>query len=475
MTIGMVPEQGPGEPAVACGPSSVVDIAASPVVARNAPCPCGSGLRFKECCGKVVLPAPSASTPQVADRMKRALALQHEERLSEAKALYQEVLDLDPDTADAVHMLGVIHLQTGNYAAALRQLRRAADLFDWRLPAVRHNLGLAIVALLARRNNAETLRLWEAYDVWRDSLALQRRDVTPLVSVAIPSYNHADYIDAAIESVLHQTYPAIELVVIDDGSSDDSAQRIRAALRRSPYPSRFRARENRGAAATINEAVALSSGEFVNVLNSDDRFAPSRLAIMVDAVARAGAAWGFSRVALIDGTGSVLPPESSPRASELCYLTDDVGARDTVGVSFLSGNSAISSGSLFFARTLLDRLGGFSDFRYNHDWDLCLRASIVAEPVFVPSPQYEYRIHDANTILESAVAAKREADTMLSRFYDRALHMESAPNPFAPVPAVWGTRFFAQAFGRGHASILPTDVLRDLADRAAELDAERSA
>jgi hypothetical protein len=130
---------------------------------------------------------------------------------------------------------------------------------------------------------------------------------------------------------------------------------------------------------------------------------------------------------------------------------------------------------LFFARSLFDRLGGFSDFRYNHDWDLCLRASIVAEPVFVPSAEYEYRIHDANTILESAVAAKREADTMLSRFYDQALKMQSAPNPFAPVPAVWGTRFFAQVLGRGHAAILPDDVLRDLVDRVAAFDDAPSA
>jgi GT2 family glycosyltransferase len=470
MNIGAVPEQGTGESGTAGAQRGGVEQPVSPGVARNAPCACGSGLRFKECCGKVVSAAPQASTPQAAYRMQRALALQHEERLTEAKTLYQEVLDLEPDVADAIHMLGVIHLQTGNYAEALQQLRRAADLFDWRLPAVRHNLGLAIVAVLARRDRTETLRLWEAYDGWRDSLRQERSEVVPRVSVVIPSYNHAEYIDAALESVFRQTYTSIELVVIDDGSSDDSVERIHASLRHSPYPFRFHVRENRGAAATINEGVALSTGDFVNVLNSDDRFTLSRLATMVDAVARVGALWGFSRVALIDGTGAALATQSSPRASELGYLTDDVGARDTVGVSFLSGNPAISSGSLFIARPLFDRLDGFSDFRYNHDWDLCLRASIVAEPVFVPSAQYEYRIHAANTILESAVAAKREADTMLRRFYGKALTTQSAPNPFAPVPAVWGTRFFAQALGRGHAAILPPDVLRDLADRVAAFD-----
>jgi glycosyltransferase involved in cell wall biosynthesis len=473
MSVGVVPEPGSGAPMAAGSGRGGADIPASPAVARNAQCPCGSGLRFKECCGKMVLPALQASQPQAVDRMQRALALQNEGQLTEAKVLYLEVLDLEPDVADAIHMLGVIHLQTGNYAEALRQLRRAADLFGWRLPAVRHNLGLAIVALLARRNYAETWRLWGDYDRRRDSLRQAARDVSPRVSVVIPSYNHADYIDAAIESVFRQTYASVELIVIDDGSTDDSVERIRTLLRRSPFPHRFHARENRGAAITLNEAVALSTGDFVNVLNSDDRFAPSRLTTMVDAVAGVGALWGFSRVALIDGGGSTLAPESSPRTAELSYLTDDVGARDTVGVSFLSGNPAISSGSLFFARPLFDRLGGFSDFRYNHDWDFCLRASLVAEPVFVPSAQYEYRIHEANTILESAIAAKHEADIMLNRFYGEALRMRSAENPFAPIPAVWGTRFFAQAFGRGHASIMPVDVLRDLAGRAAAIDEGR--
>jgi glycosyltransferase involved in cell wall biosynthesis len=210
-----------------------------------------------------------------------------------------------------------------------------------------------------------------------------RRDAAPLVSVVIPSYNHRAYVESALESIFVQTYPSIEIIVIDDGSSDDSATRIRSTLCRSPFPWHFYARENCGAAGTINEAVASSKGEFVNVLNSDDRFAPSRLMNMVDAVARSGEKWGFSRVAFMDGDGEAIGAETSPRAADLAYLTDNVSARDTVGSSFLSGNPSISSGTLFFARTLFDRIGGFRDFRYNHDWDFCLRATLIAEPVFV--------------------------------------------------------------------------------------------
>ncbi len=397
--------------------------------------------------------------------MQRALAFQQEGRLVDAAVLYGEALALAPDLPDAVHMLGVTHLQSGEYGTALRHLRRAAELFAWRLPAVRHNLGLAIAASLANRDRPELARHWQAYDRWRDAVGQTSDGTAFRVSVVIPSFNHATYVEAALESVFRQTYRDLEIVVVDDGSRDGSPERIREALRRSPFPVQFHARANRGAAATINEAVALSRGDFVNVLNSDDLFAPSRVATMVDAIARRRLAWGFSRVAFIDEQDCVLAADASPRVAELGYRADGVAARDSVGTAFLSCNPAISSGSLFFARALFDRLGGFRDLRYNHDWDFCLRASIVAEPAYVPSPEYRYRLHGANTILESAPAAKAEADAMFERFYREAMAQREAANPFAPVPAVWGTRFFELVLAAGQAALLPDAVLRTIADR----------
>jgi hypothetical protein len=209
------------------------------------------------------------------------------------------------------------------------------------------------------------------------------------------------------------------------------------------------------------------------VLNSDDRFTHSRIATMVDAIAGRGLTWGFSRITLIDEHDVEVAVAASARASELYYRADSVAARDTVGTAFLSCNPAVSSGTLFFARSLFDRLGGFSDLRYNHDWDFCLRASLVAEPAFVASSEYDYRLHGRNTILESAQAAKMEVDAMFERFYRDAVARPSASNPFAPVPAIWGARFFELALAFGHAALLPGDVLSALADRVlATLDAE---
>jgi len=431
-------------------------------LSRNALCGCGSGRRVKNCCGRL-------GGPDVTRTLEQALVLQGEHRLDEARQRYERVLQISPDLPDALHMLGVIHLQTGNVAHALVLLRRAAEAFGWAVPALAHNLGLATATAFAADGSAELFTLWERYDAYRERQRATRLRFDERVSVVVPSFNHARYVGAAIDSLRMQTRLPDEVIVIDDGSGDDSASRIRGALADFPAPTTLRVRANRGAAETINEAIAASSGDFVGVLNSDDRFAPSRLAAMIDAVACTGAEWGFSRVTCIDEQGTRIAPHRSPLADRLHYACDEVAARDSVGLAFLSGNPAVSTGNLFFSRSLYDRVGGFADLRYNHDWDFCLRAAVHAEPVFVSSAQYDYRVHGANTIVEPSSYALAEMQDMFARFYDTAVVAQAPDNPFAPLPCIWGRRFFACALTAGHATMLPPRILRDCADRASEL------
>ena len=98
----------------------------------------------------------------------------------------------------------------------------------------------------------------------------------PRISV-IPSYNHARFIEEAIDSVLNQTYPDIELIVVDDGSSDDSPAVIREALSKVPASkATLIEQENTGTAGAIARGVSESQGTLLSILNSDDRYAPER-------------------------------------------------------------------------------------------------------------------------------------------------------------------------------------------------------
>ena len=104
-------------------------------------------------------------------------------------------------------------------------------------------------------------------------------DQQPVVTVIIASYNHAPYIEQSILSVLNQTYPNIELLVVDDGSSDDSVERIRRLQEQHGFD--FRVQQNQGLTNTLNGAIARSRGSLIVPFGSDDIMLPERIATQV--------------------------------------------------------------------------------------------------------------------------------------------------------------------------------------------------
>jgi alpha-1,3-rhamnosyltransferase len=97
----------------------------------------------------------------------------------------------------------------------------------------------------------------------------------PLVTVVIPSFNHQAYVAQSIQSVFNQTYKEVELIVIDDGSSDASAKLIQKLMHADKF--KFIARKNRGLATTLNEGIKLAKGQYICFLASDDYFMSKRV------------------------------------------------------------------------------------------------------------------------------------------------------------------------------------------------------
>jgi alpha-1,3-rhamnosyltransferase len=100
----------------------------------------------------------------------------------------------------------------------------------------------------------------------------------PSVTVIIPSYNHERYVREAVESVWNQTYRAVELVVLDDGSRDGSPALLRELHERSPVPMQLVLKENEGICRTANRGIELATGDYICFLASDDRYPPTRIA-----------------------------------------------------------------------------------------------------------------------------------------------------------------------------------------------------
>lgn len=130
---------------------------------------------------------------------------------------------------------------------------------------------------------------------------------TPLVSVIIPSYNYARYIETCLNSIYDNDYPEIEVTVIDDGSSDGSFEIIQTW--RKNHPGRFRAfqvhqQENQGTCRTLNRLVSLAKGEFITALGSDDYLLPDGIRARVDALlAHPGWLAVFGDCIVTDGQG----------------------------------------------------------------------------------------------------------------------------------------------------------------------------
>ena len=97
-------------------------------------------------------------------------------------------------------------------------------------------------------------------------------------TVIIPTYNRRDLLEEAIESVLQQSYRDFELIVVDDGSTDNTAD----FLKQLPGDIRVLSQENRGPSAARNAGIAVANGEFITFLDSDDKWLPDKLAIQIE-------------------------------------------------------------------------------------------------------------------------------------------------------------------------------------------------
>jgi len=266
------------------------------------------------------------------------------------------------------------------------------------------------------------------------------REPNPLVSVVLPSYNHRRFVNNAIRSVYRQTYRPIELIIIDDGSKDGSAEAIREFLGNVPPPTgisvHFSARKNRGAPATINEGIEKASGDYIAILNSDDAYFPERIEECLAAARNRNSRLVFSYVEPIDAQDKPLEQEHRWRSWYYDGLMQELDVSPSVGFVLLTRNIAVATGNLFFQRELYDEIGPFADYRYAHDLDFIMRSLELEEPALVRRPLYWYRLHDANTINVADEAIDAELEQIYRRYFTATL-AEPPRNPVAPTFAHW--------------------------------------
>lgn len=221
----------------------------------------------------------------------------------------------------------------------------------------------------------------------------------PLLSVVIPSYNHSRFIREAVDSVLNQTYRNIELIVIDDGSSDNSMDIL---LSYNDTRIQVIAQENQGAHNAINNGLKLAKGEYLAILNSDDIYEKNRFEIMIDAMQQSPETeFMCSYIRVINTAGKDLGIKKGWRNMQSWLVPHpelSFGEQDGFKGNLIMTNFTSTTSNFLFTRKLYERIGGMRNLRFAHDWDFALRAAEVTECKLIEQPLMRYRIHESNTI-----------------------------------------------------------------------------
>jgi glycosyltransferase involved in cell wall biosynthesis len=262
----------------------------------------------------------------------------------------------------------------------------------------------------------------------------------PAITVVVPTYNRAVLLEATLRAILAQSVPVHEVIVVDDGSTDETP----SVCARQPKNVRYLRQENTGLPAFgRNRAIAEATGEWIAFCDSDDQWHPRKLEIQLAAIEATGAQWAVSGFGLIDPEGAPVPVEGlgfgrefpvfkqlkrTPADHFSRWLTKlvvntptgpvDVFAGDAFGMLF-EGNVCLTS-SAMVKRDLIARAGGYDPTFMAEDTEFFHRLSAYAPVAIVMSALLDYRVghasmmsvRDVSPFIKSALKSIDEAASL---------------------------------------------------------------
>jgi glycosyltransferase involved in cell wall biosynthesis len=221
-------------------------------------------------------------------------------------------------------------------------------------------------------------------------LQLEPLPARPLVSVLVANYNYAGYLGAALGSVLAQTYDRLEVLVCDDGSTDESCAIVESYAARDPRVKLSR-KDNGGAASALNVAYRGSQGEIVCLLDADDTFEPTKLEAVVRAFGEQRCGLLVHPLLVVDGSGAAIQRKPAFGRFESGWIADRVLAR--------GGRwSYMEASAVCMRRAVADLVFPIPEdlFRTWADAYLCSLGALLTTVGYVDETLARYRIHTAN-------------------------------------------------------------------------------
>jgi GT2 family glycosyltransferase len=262
--------------------------------------------------------------------------------------------------------------------------------------------------------------------------------MTPHVSVVVPSHNRARLLRRTLRSILAQHMTDLEVIVVDDGSTDDTQAVASAA---DPRVRVLRNETPGGVSAARNRGIAAARGEWIAFCDDDDLWSPDKIGCQLAALDRAHAQWAYVGDVNVDERLRVLSGGPPP-------------APDAV-VALLSRWNPVSSGgsNVVVRSTVLAAVGGFdSALRRTEDWDMWIRLARTGPPAWVCAPLVAYRFHEGNVVADPAEMVT-EARWLGARYRIpvdvAAMHRRAAWTALRGGRRLMAVRHYAHATARG--------------------------
>jgi len=233
-------------------------------------------------------------------------------------------------------------------------------------------------------------------------------DAAPLVSIVIPAYNHARFLADAIDSVLAQDYPRVELIVIDDGSTDETPE----ILKRYKSRAAITHQENCGQAAALNRGWESSSGAYIGYLSADDVLDPNAVARVAAALeSHPGAILAYPDFRLVDPHLATIRVVRAPEGSYRNMLVD---------LTCPPGPGAL------FRRSAFVVTGGWNpEYRQMADYEYWLRLGLQGPFIRVPEVLASFRVHPGSQTFAAVSEARADEPVrILTATFER---LELAP------------------------------------------------
>jgi glycosyltransferase involved in cell wall biosynthesis len=280
--------------------------------------------------------------------------------------------------------------------------------------------------------------------------------VTTLVSVVIPCHNYGRFLAAAIESVLAQSYADIQLIVVDDGSTDDTS----AVAARYPTVRCLRQR-NLGPGEACNQGMKEASGEFVVFLDADDELTPDAVETFVQCLQeRPDCAFAYGHQELIDTRGSVITTRPKRSARLQTCLQEDPYAQ-----MLRLNNPLRAPGAILYRSEAVKGVGGFARHVGNaQDLDLNLRLAREHPICCNDRIVLLTRVHDTNAtrnygiMLRGAVKCQRRQRSFVRR---HPIYKGDYQTGLRLARSYWGSHLARQALSEARAGEIRS-ALRDL-------------